>query len=86
MALELNPVQKLAAEHGDGPLLVIAGPGSGKTRVITHRVAFLVNELGVHPDRIAAVTFTNRAAREMRDRMTNLLSVGEKFLTASTFP
>ena len=85
MSLELNPVQKLAAEHGDGPLLVIAGPGSGKTRVITHRVAFLVNELGVHPDRIAAVTFTNRAAREMRDRMTNLLSVGEKFLTASTF-
>ncbi len=82
---DLNPQQKAAVLHDRGPLLVLSGAGSGKTRVITRRVAFLVQERGVQPWRILAVTFTNKAAREMRDRLSALLGPQANDAVVSTF-
>ena len=81
----LNPAQREAVETVDGPLLINAGPGSGKTRVITHRIAYIVHHCGVHPYRIMAATFTNKAAREMDDRLQRLVGTRAQSLSVGTF-
>ncbi|WP_040984783.1 DNA helicase PcrA [Oceanobacillus jeddahense] len=81
----LNPEQQKAVRHTEGPLLIMAGAGSGKTRVLTHRIAYLMGEKEVSPRNILAITFTNKAAREMKERVAKLVGPQGQYMWVSTF-
>lgn len=81
----LNDRQKEAVLHGEGPLLILAGAGSGKTRVLTHRIAYLIEKRGIYPGNILAITFTNKAANEMKERIENLLAGDVEDIWMGTF-
>src|SRR6478672_4028133 len=81
----LNPRQRQAVTHAGSPLLIVAGAGSGKTRVLTHRIAYLLAEREVHPGQIIAITFTNKAAGEMRERVAHLIGPRARLMWVSTF-
>ena len=82
---QLNPRQQEAVMHTEGPLLILAGAGSGKTRVLTCRIAYLIHEKHVDPWNILAITFTNKAAEEMKTRVDDMVGFGAESVWVSTF-